>query len=915
MKGINVWEVCEFSDDIKFGRLDPSRFAVELHSVLDGSADPIYTDPKLFILNTYPTENMKFMLKEALRRLSSRGGQPVFILDTEFGGGKTHTLLLLYHIFRDRKVGTEFIRELGIDREIDVLEVPEAKVVAIDCRKVEKKTLWGELAYRLGRYEDFKSEDLEMRPIHDIGRIKALFNTPTLVLMDELPDYLLKADSVEVGGTTLLYLTLSFILNLISAVASTRDSMLIISLTGKQSLYERYVRILKDQVKTRILEDQKDQIKTLRQEVKIEELHNKMLDVFSRQAQYIVPIEKGEVSKIIRRRLVKTIKDESLVKELAKDFRTYYREKGISMDPALEEGLESSYPFHPFLIDVLYDRLSTIESFNKTRGMLRLLAMILHRIYRDRAECRIVSTGDIPLHDPDIKDELTSRLGKGEMRPVIETDCIDKAKAMDEKRRVKIAEKVAKTIYIYSLIGAAKISGIRPGEIKLAVCQPGVDPALIDDVLKEMEDRFWYLKSEGGAYYFDKEPNINKIVYDYMSEVRPEDVRERIRKTLESLLRSTGEVKCIVWDSAEVEDGRDEIKIFAVDYKNLKEGDEESVLESILQKTHEGGMRKYRNTLVMVLPDVKGIDAVHESATLRVAIEMAKGDERIKLDRDRLKKIDEKLSTAEGNLKLDCRNVYSRIAYPRIGDGKLYIDDIGTEEGQNITDMVLNSLRRRGKLVDELEPGAILDIFRSDDGAKREKITVEEIYDLYRLDRRKPFILKGSVVLEAVKKGVVKGLFGYAEELVVKDGKYLARIGQDVEVKWNGWVISPDAVYVEKEAIGPEVERERKEGPPSPPKYTYSIECGNLDEVIENIRKIIVITVGGGLDVRLSLNLSNHYEDNIAVDSRFRNPSELESLLSTLKSKGYRGGGSFQVSSQKDLRGEFEKYGIRVRSL
>jgi predicted AAA+ superfamily ATPase len=105
----NVWEVCEFEDDIKYGRLEAARFAVELYSVLQGKADKVYTDPRLFLTHTYLAENMKYLLKEALRRLSGKGGQPVIVLDTEFGGGKTHTILLLYHVFKSRGVGTKFI--------------------------------------------------------------------------------------------------------------------------------------------------------------------------------------------------------------------------------------------------------------------------------------------------------------------------------------------------------------------------------------------------------------------------------------------------------------------------------------------------------------------------------------------------------------------------------------------------------------------------------------------------------------------------------------------------------------------------------------------------------------------------------------------------------------------------------------
>lgn len=903
----NVWQVCEFNDDIKFGRLDPSRFAVELHSVLDGTADPIYTDPKLFLSNTYPTANMRYILKEALRRLSSRGGQPVFILDTEFGGGKTHTLLLLYHVFRDRKLGTDYIRELGIDKEVDVLEVPEARVVAIDCRRVKRKTLWGELADALGRYEDFKDEDSQVRPVLDIGKIKALLDSPTLILIDELPDYLLKASAEKVGDVTLSDLTLSFILNLISAVASSKNSMLIISLTGKQSLYERYVQKFKDSYQRFVTSN------------RIEELYEKTTEAFSRQAQYIVPIEKSEISMVIRKRLIKSIKDENSLKKVVDAYYNYYREKGILIDPAYRERLENAYPFHPFLIDVLYDRVSTIEDFNKTRGMLRLLSMVLHRIYKDRADCKIVSTGDIPLDDREIEDELTSRLGRGELRPVIKTDCIDKARAMDRKRQVKLVEKIARTIYIYSLIGATKISGIRPGEIKLAVGQPGIDPALVDDILKEMEESFWYLKSEAGTYYFDKEPNINKIIHDYKGEVKPNEAREAIRETLKSLLPETRGVKCIIWEREKLSDDPDSLKLFAVDYTDLERSNEANVAEEILENRSEGGVRRYRNTIVMILPDRDGIEALLNSAIMLRAVEKAKMDERIKLDRDKLKKINEKLETAKGHLIADCRNVYSRIAYPRVGDGKLYIDDIGRNDidfgrKHNITEAVLSYLRKQGKLVEELEPAVIQDILEAEKIEKR--IRVEEIYDLFKSDRRKPFILDGSVLLNAIKRGTQQGLFGYAEELIEKEGRYVASL-KSPDIKWEGWIISREAVYVEvreqekSEEKRPVIEPSQIQQQIQPKLYDYNLRCRDLDEVLDLLKKLRILTIGRNLNMKLELSLSNDSGDTMSITSKLKRISELESLLNTLKSIGYFGSGVLLISSQEDLSEELEKYGIK----
>jgi len=356
--------------------------------------------------------------------------------------------------------------------------------------------------------------------------------------------------------------------------------------------------------------------------LRIEEVDEKVREAFSRQAQYLVPVGKEEVSHVVKRRLIKAITDDKTLRSILKSYYDYFSEKGIVADIKYEQRLENCYPFHPFLIDILYDRVSTLEAFNKTRGVLRLLALILHRIYRDRIDCKLVSPGDIPLEDPEIMDELTSRLGKGDFRPVVETDCIEKAKRFDEKRKVKFVEKTARTIYLYSLIGATKISGILPNDVKLAVCSPGVDPSLVDEVLGEMDREFWYLRSEAEAYYFDKEPNINKIIHDYMAEVKSSEIREAIKEELESLLPDTDYMKVIIWDRSELKDGEN-LKIFVVDYRDVLLRSEREVIEELLEQKEGGGIRAYRNTLIFLVPERESTATVKDSARHLCAAEKA----------------------------------------------------------------------------------------------------------------------------------------------------------------------------------------------------------------------------------------------------------------------------------------------------
>ena len=99
----NIWETCKFSDEIISGDLSIGKFAVELHSILDGTADKSYLNPEIFLDNTYVTDAIELVIINSLQRLAKNQGKAVDLLDVSFGGGKTHSLVLLYHIFKNTR--------------------------------------------------------------------------------------------------------------------------------------------------------------------------------------------------------------------------------------------------------------------------------------------------------------------------------------------------------------------------------------------------------------------------------------------------------------------------------------------------------------------------------------------------------------------------------------------------------------------------------------------------------------------------------------------------------------------------------------------------------------------------------------------------------------------------------------------
>jgi hypothetical protein len=127
-----VWEVCELSEDLKKDNLDYSKFAVEFFSVLLGKAPSIYQDAELFLKKTFLSNNMRYILVEIIKRLLSGEGKPALVLSTEFGGGKTHTLLLIYHLLTNKIKGLEYLKKYEIDKELELSEIPDIKIVSYD---------------------------------------------------------------------------------------------------------------------------------------------------------------------------------------------------------------------------------------------------------------------------------------------------------------------------------------------------------------------------------------------------------------------------------------------------------------------------------------------------------------------------------------------------------------------------------------------------------------------------------------------------------------------------------------------------------------------------------------------------------------------------------------------------------------
>ena len=886
----NVWENCIFSDEINSGDLKQHKFAVELHEFLQKTADPVYQDPKMFFQNTFLTNQMKNMLKNTLLHIDRTEGVPVTVIDTGFGGGKTHTLLLLHHVFKNPSLGFEYISKFNLDKEYNIQKIPDVNVVAIDCRDIKKNTLWGEIADRLGKYEQFQELDEQRNPVTNLDDLKSLFDKPTLLMIDELPHYLLESASQKVGNIDLSKLTIAFITKLISVFSGLKNNSLILTLTEDQQMYEKYTRGIKDNFK-KIGDFIADDITS------------DLTEAISRQPQIVTPVEKNQIYEVVRTRLIRKILDDNAKKEVIDAYHEYYKDKSIVIEPEYKKKMQDAYPFHPFLIDILYDRVKTIPEFNQTRGMLRLLGLVLRKIYETKPKCKLVSTSDVSLSDHTIADELTAKIGKN-LRPVIDNDCVKHAQEFDAQKSIKIVESIARTIFLYSLHEDNKKTGIKRNQIRLAVCTPGMDTNLIDRALEEDIDKnFWYIQTKDlQEFYFAEQPNVNAIIHTHKKDVTDNDIRKELESILNNMLK--GKLKSIIWDEDELTDN-DELKIFAIDYK--KEFTDDKMIKSYVTQNLEylsnGNIRQNQNTIVFVYPDQSGLESLLSKARWAVAVQRASKDERVKATREFIDKIKSRKNDADGDLMKECFATYCKIAYPDGSEPRfdtIYHLDTSSD---TITGAVLEILKKKGKLIDIL----------SIDGIPRiiQPTQISDIHKEFKKDKLKKFLQNPGSILDAINEGVMQGRYGYSDKLIEIENKFEGVISENANSIWVGYLIPKEMLITKKNITDPE--RGKGENPST--IFKYKFPCDDVSMIINNIGILPILAVyNKNLKKNLHAELKLGNSTTLIIDSDLKDHNSVKNMLHSIKSV-VTGNGYLIIYSENDLQKALKPLNVKFNEI
>ena len=539
MTTLKPWrEIAVPHEDVLKGTFQQAEFAADLSRVHDGTATPEYQNPALFVQRTFITEGMRLLLDSVVKRLAGKGGDPVIQLQTAFGGGKTHTMLAVYHLV-NRAGGEALASDLpGVPAILDaagVTELPRARVAVLDGIKSSPnqpvvrdgqaiRTLWGDLAWQLGKAEGYAmvadADASGTSPGKAVLEALLARYAPCVILVDELVAYVRQFEDGKTltGGS--FDSNLSFVQALTEALKAVPTAVLLASLpeSDKEAGSQRGIKALAS-----------------------------LSHYFGRVQALWKPVGTEEAFEIVRRRLFTSINDKLAAEATCRAFADFYTANSNDFPRETQESryferLVHAYPIHPEVFDRLYEDWSTLDNFQRTRGVLKLMAKVIHRLWTDNDKDPLIMPGSFPLADANTRNELIYYLPQG-WDPVVERDIDgERAETTEIENRdtrlgsVQACRRAARTVFLGSAPTTASqvARGIELERIVLGVAQPGQQTGIYKDALRRLGDRLHYLNSGNNRFWFDTRPNLRREMEERKRRFKDqEDVFPAIRERLQ----------------------------------------------------------------------------------------------------------------------------------------------------------------------------------------------------------------------------------------------------------------------------------------------------------------------------------------------------------------------------------------------
>jgi hypothetical protein len=792
-------------EDIQKGRLSEAVFAANLWAVVQGTAPDVYTDPDAFFTKTYLTGGLGRVLKKAAEALtgSAEAGDRILSLQTAFGGGKTHALVALWHLGHNsekirRSAACADLRKLlgdSLPKKVNALAVFTNQTCdATQGRKtsqgIRTRTMWGELALQLGGkalYEEIRLNDERQTAPKGLFVEILTKAAPCLILLDEVADYCVAASAVQVQDSTLADQTISFLQELTESAQQVQGVAVVATLPAS------HIEVASSE--------------------KGEEILKRLEKRVGRMAADNTPVADNEIYEVVRRRLFESLGDPEDHEAIAEVYMKMYQQHRNEVPteatrPTYKENIIAAFPFHPSLIDALYLRWGSHGDFQRTRGVLRLLASVVADLWQRRK----TETQSQPLIQPchirwttEAMHAALTRLWGAQYESVVANDVIgEKANAaiLDEERgddyaREKIVEGLAAATMLGSFGGQGERAGYSTKDLKLCVGRPGLNWGYTDGALLALEERGFFLHTApagnlGRRYWFGTKPTLNKLVVQYRNQYSNKDVDPEIIETLQKEVRDLrpgpASWRVLVNPEADLPEQKSlTLVVMPPSSAYFDENGQPSLVaslpeEAVMRLSQKCGKkdRHYRNTLLFLLPSPRGLGRLRNALREVQALEAVKQDYGSQLDEEQRADLNGRLAAARKSVTESLGSAYTYAA--QIEGQKIAISQI-TDTRASFADHL--ALVWKHLVEDEewiLRKVGTVTLQKVNLIPEKDGIRLKEAVETFLRHTDKPMI--------ASRHAVVEGLSQACKERVVGIGRGLKL--DNLQRRWCGEYVNID---------------------------------------------------------------------------------------------------------------------------
>jgi len=509
---------------------------------------------------------------------------------------------------------------------------------------------------------------------------------------------------------------------------------------------------------------------------------------------------------------------------VARAFYDLYRTQSQEFPPEAKEAdyekrLKAAYPIHPEVFDRLYSDWSSLVKFQRTRGVLRLMAAVIHSLWEKGDRNPLIMPSNIPIDDPQVQFELTRYLSDNWV-PIIERD-VDGPNALPIQidsqvtnlGRYAACRRVARTIYLGSApTTAAANIGLEDRRVKLGCVMPGESSALFGDALRRLTSKATYLYEDGNRYWYSTQPTVTKLAEDRKENFRrePDVVEEEINKRLRHDLRNSGDFDRIhpLPDSGQEvpDDFETRLVVLRIDYPYGREpGSPAEVEAKGIQESRGNAPRIYRNTLVFMAADKTRLSELYDAACYYLAWDsILKEKEELDLSPFQVRQAENQMSTADNTVNARIPETYQWLIVPDQKSPQAGVEwEAYRLSGQGaLAERVSKKLRNDELLVTGFAATRLrmeldrVPLWRGD------HVAIKQLVEDFARYLYLPRLKNSSVLLEAIRDGLasenwVRETFAYAESYDEDAGRYLGlKHGKQVNIVYDsynqGLLVKPD---------------------------------------------------------------------------------------------------------------------------